>query len=90
MMMTKVSSIIQFDKIFGVLVGEDNVLMTGGGSLFKFCINSNVTSPYRECPFFTFRPYLIDLFCLFNHGLSQACFKARELIEGSSGESSRQ
>lgn len=88
-MMTKVSSIIHFDKIVDVLVGEDNILMTGGGSLFKFCINSSVASPYRERRYFTFRPHLIDLFPLFKLGLSQTYFKARELTEGSSRESSR-
>jgi len=64
MMMTKVSSIIQFDEISGVLVGEENILMTGGGSLFKFCMNSNVASPYRKCPYFTFIPHLINFPCL--------------------------
>lgn len=53
MMMTKVSFIIQFDEISGVLVGEENIFMTDGGSLFKFCMNSSVASPYRECPYFT-------------------------------------
>lgn len=33
---------------FCVLVGVRNILMTGGGSLFKFYVNSNVTWPYRS------------------------------------------
>lgn len=61
MMMTKVSCIIQCDEISGVLVGDKNILEIGGGSLFKFCRNSDVASPYRECPYFTFVPhYLIS------------------------------
>lgn len=42
-MMTKVSSVIQFDEISGVLVGDKNILMTGGSSLLQFYVNSNVT-----------------------------------------------
>lgn len=63
MMMTKVSS-FQFCKIPDVLVGEENILMTAGACLFKFCINSNATSPCRECPYFTSIPHLINLLCL--------------------------
>lgn len=62
-MMTKVSS-IQFDEISGVLVAEENILMTSRASLFKFCININVASPCKECPYFTFIPHLINLLCL--------------------------
>lgn len=62
-MMTKVSS-VQFDEISGVLVAEENILMTSRASLFKFCINSNVASPYKKSPYFTFIPHLINLLCL--------------------------
>lgn len=61
MMMTKVSY-IQFDEISGVLIGEENILMTSGASLFKFYINSNVALPCRECPYFTsILPHFINL-----------------------------
>lgn len=59
-------------------MGEENILMTSGGSLFKLCVKSNVAWPYKECPYFTFIPHLINLFPLFNHGLSQTYRKARE------------
>lgn len=64
MMMTKVSY-IQFDEISGVLVGEENILMTSRASLFRFFINSNVASPCRECPYFTsILPHFINWLCL--------------------------
>lgn len=62
-MMTKVSY-IQFDEISAVLVGEENILMTSRGSLFRFCINSYVASSCRECPYFIFISHLINLLCL--------------------------
>lgn len=63
MMMTKVSY-IQFDEISGVLVGEENILMTSRTSLFKFCINSNAALSCRECPYLPSISHLINLLLL--------------------------
>lgn len=59
---------------FCCLVGEENILLTVGGSLFNFCVNSNVSSAWRVCPYFTFIPHLFPLF-----NFSQTYLKAREL-----------